>query len=132
MGLRLFKPDFQTGEWHRQSHFSFTIAVLTAFVTPMGFGEKNAAEAADIGNGSQQEFNKATEVALMGEAATSEGGAPSVTSFGEKTNNKRTVSEGAANQVKKHGCNTVSLNTVRTDNLGEIQTEAAESCVRMI
>ena len=133
VGLRLFKPDFQTGEWHRQSHFSFTIEELTAFVALMGFGEKNAAEAAGIRIGSQQEFNKAIEASILGEAATSEAGGPSVTSFGKKTNNKRAVSKGAANQVKKRGCNTVALNNTRSDNLVEVhQTEMADSCVRMI
>ena len=38
IGLRLFKPDFQSGQWQRQSHFSLTVEELTAFVALLGLG----------------------------------------------------------------------------------------------
>ena len=59
IGLRLFKPDFQSGEWQRQGHFSFTVEELTSFVALLGLGDKAALESSGVKPAMTQEFNRA-------------------------------------------------------------------------
>ena len=64
IGLRLFKPDFDSGQWNCQSHFSFTIDELTCFATCLGLGDKAAVEVAGLGQNVPQDFNRFLESAL--------------------------------------------------------------------
>ena len=64
IGLGLCKPDFDSGQWNRQSHFSFTIDELTCFATCLGLGDKAAVEVAGFGQNVPQEFNRFLESAL--------------------------------------------------------------------
>ena len=72
IGLRLFKPDFQSGQWQRQGHFSFTVEELTA-----------------LKSATTQEFNRAMEEALTGGFREP----TSISTFGKKPTGKKGFSK---------------------------------------
>ena len=59
IGLRFLKPDFESGHWYRQSHFSFKLEA-----TLLGFGDESATEASRITVHYPQEFARPIEIAL--------------------------------------------------------------------
>ena len=95
-GLRLFKPDFDSGQWNRQSHFSFTIDELTCFGTCLGLGDKAAVEVAGLGQNVPQEFNRFLESALCC-VKDNDDTSGSVSSFvGKKTTARKKTVKNAA------------------------------------
>ena len=62
--LRLLKPEFESGHWHRRNHSSVTIEKLTGLTTLLGFSDKATTVAAGMWNNYLQEFNLAIEAAL--------------------------------------------------------------------
>ena len=89
IGLRLFKPDFQSGQWQRQGHFSFTVEELTAFVALLGLGDKAALESSGVKSATTQEFNRAMEEALTGGFREP----TSISTFGKKPTGKKGFSK---------------------------------------
>ena len=89
IGLRLFKPDFQSGEWQRQGHFSFTVEELTSFVALLGLGDKAALESSGVKPAMTQEFNRAMEEAVTGGFREP----TSIATFGKKPTGKKGVSK---------------------------------------
>lgn len=96
IGLRLFKPDFESGQWNRQSHFSFTVDELTCLATCLGLGDKSAVEAAGLSQNVPQEFNRYLENVLCGVKANDDSGS-SVSSFvGKKSTVRKLPGKSAA------------------------------------
>ena len=89
IGLRLFKPDFQSGQWQRQGHFSFTVEELTAFVALLGLGDKAALGSSGVKSATTQEFNRAMEKALTGGFREP----TSISTFGKKPTGKKGFSK---------------------------------------
>ena len=84
IGLPLFKPDFQSDQWQRQGHFSFTVEELIAFVALLGLGDKAVLESSGVKSVTTQEFNRAVEEALTGGFREP----TSISTFGKKLGKK--------------------------------------------
>ena len=83
IGLRLFKPEFESGQWYRQRHFSFTVEKLTSFAPCLGLGEKEAIEAAELSTNIPAEFKETLDNPLSNTKLKSEQGG-TIAAFGEK------------------------------------------------
>ena len=124
IGLRLFKPDFESGQWYRQSHFSFTVEELTSFAACLGLGDKEALEAAGISTNIPVEFNKTLENTLNGSKVSSEQGC-TVATFGKKAGRKNIAKSTSSRAVHQ-----VQISKKRASNQGSNNKEVNKECTR--
>ena len=121
IGLRLFKPDFESGQWYRQTHFSFTVEELTSFAACLGLGEKEAIEAAELSTNIPAEFNKTLDNVLSNTKMKIEQGG-TIATFGKKSGRKH-ITKGTSSRP----IHPMQLSKKRTSNQGSSKEVSKES-----